>query len=165
MRKFAVLASILTAAVITANCANSGSVVSPSGADASASAALDAKRSGGGGKPSGGGTTGGGSGTINWVMVTDKNGDSAPSFNDVITFNVSTTATTMPWVTLKCYQGSTLVLQTSNGIFPTSITQNFTLGPSPLWQSGAASCTATLENWDGYPKSITTLGSTSISVN
>ena len=44
MMKFAVLASVLSAAWISANCANSGSVVSPSGADASA-AALDAKRS------------------------------------------------------------------------------------------------------------------------
>jgi len=162
MRQFLVLASVLTAAVVSANCANSGSVVSPSGVEASSSA-LDAR--GGGGKP-GGGSTGGGGGTVSWVMVTDKNGDRVPSFADVITFAVQTTATTHPWVTLKCYQNGTLVSQDSNGIFSTSLDRNFTLSSS-LWTSGGASCTATLENWDSYSKngSISVLASMSFTAN
>jgi hypothetical protein len=156
MKRIAILASVLVMAIGSANCSNSGSsLVSPSSVDASA-AASDAK---GGGKPGGGGTTGGG--TISLVMVTDNNGDGLPSFTDVVTFNVSTTATVYPYVTLKCYQNGTLVLKTSNGIFPTSLGQNFQLGPSPAWQSGAADCTANLENWDSYPKTITTLASMS----
>ena len=162
MRQFLVLASVLTAAVVSANCANSGSVVSPSGVEASA-AALDAR--GGGGKP-GGGSTGGGGGTVSWVMVADKNGDGVPSLTDTITFAVQTTSTAYPWVTLKCYQNGTLVSQDSNGIFSTSLDQNFTLSSS-LWTSGGASCTATLENWDSYSKngSISVLASTSFTAN
>jgi hypothetical protein len=84
-----------------------------------------------------------------------------------VTFVVQTTATPYPWVTLRCYQNGTLVSQESNGIFATSLGWDFTLGPSPLWTSGAADCTATLENWDSYYKngSITVLASMSFKVN
>jgi len=165
MRQFLVLASVLTAAVVSANCANSGSVVSPSGVEASA-AALDARGGGGGGKP-GGGSTGGGGGTVSWVMVADKNGDGVPSFTDTITFAVQTTSTAYPWVTLKCFQNGVLVDQDSNGIFSTSLDRNFTLGPSSEWTSGGANCTATLENWDSYSKngSISVLASMSFTAN
>jgi hypothetical protein len=90
-----------------------------------------------------------------------------PSFGDVVTFNVSTTATLYPYVTVNCYQNGTLVLTQSNGIFPASLGQDFTLGPSALWQGGAASCTAILQNWDNYAKhgSITNLASMSFAVN
>jgi hypothetical protein len=97
-------------------------------------------------KPGGGGT-----GTISLVMVTDKNGDGLPNYNDVVTFAVSTPSTTQPYVTLKCSQNGTLVSQQSNGIFPISLGQNFTLA-STAWQSGAGDCTATLQNWDTYYK-------------
>jgi len=165
MKRLAILASVLAVAIGSANCSNSGSsLVSPSSVDAS-TARTDAKSSGGGGKgkPGGGGTTGGG--TISLVMVNDPNSDALPNFGETATFQVSTTATVYPYVTLNCYQNGTLVLKTSNGIFATSLGQNFALGPSPAWQSGASDCTATLENWDSYPKSITTLASTSFHVN
>ena len=97
----------------------------------------------------GGGGSGGG--TISLVMETDKNSDGLPNYNDVVTFNVATTSTTMPWVTLKCTQNGTLVYQGSNGIFSTSLNQNFTLA-SNSWTSGAADCTAWLQNWDNYAK-------------
>jgi hypothetical protein len=115
----------------------------------------------GGGHHGSGGTTGG-TGTISLVLLNSTDG--VAHFGQNVTFNVSTTATSYPWVTLKCYQGGALVAQASNGIFATSLNQIFTLGPTALWTSGAASCTATLENWDSYPKSIATLASTSFDV-
>ena len=169
MRKFVTLASIVVLAVSAARCGGSsnsatdilswGSPVSPT--------ALEARTGSTGGKgggKGGGGTTSGGDGSLSLVMVTDV-APSGTSFRDQVTFAVSTTATTMPWVTLKCYQGGTQVYQLSKGIFPTSLGQIFTLGPTTLWQSGGADCTATLENWDNYTKgSITALASISFPV-
>lgn len=113
------------------------------------------------GKPSGGS-----GGTISLVMVADANGDGLPNYGDKITFAVSTPATTMPWVTLVCSQNGALVYKASNGIFPTSLGQNFTLA-SGAWTSGAADCTATLQNWDNYSKrgKITDLASITFHVN
>ena len=127
-------------------------------------AALAGKPGGGGG---GGGTTGGTGGTISLVMVNDLNGNGAPNYGDTITFAVSTSSTTQPYVTVKCYQGSTLVYQQSAGIFAISLNQNFILGETTAWQGGgAANCTATLQNWSSYSKhgSVTNLASMSFNV-
>jgi len=115
------------------------------------------------GKPTGG--SGGSGGTISLVMKYDANGDGLPNVMDKITFAVSTTATTKPWVTVTCDQGGTQVYKASNGIFATSLNQIFTLG-SNSWTSGAASCTAYLQNWSSYSKrgTITNLASMSFSV-
>jgi hypothetical protein len=109
---------------------------------------------GGGGKPDRSG-----SGTMSLVLLNSTDG--VPHFGQKVTFNVSTTATSYPYVTLKCSQGGGLVYQASKGIFPTSLGQDFTLGPTPNWQGGDADCTAYLEDWDSYSKngSITTLTS------
>ena len=117
------------------------------------------------GKPPGGGT-GGSGGTISLVMANDVNGNGLPNYMDTVTFAVSTTATTMPWVTVDCYQGGTLVYQASNGIFYTSLNQLFVLGETDAWQGGAADCTAYLQNWDSYAKhhTVTNLASMSFSV-
>ena len=119
------------------------------------------------GKPGsgGGGTTGGSGGTIALVMVKDANGDGLPNVLDKVTFAVSTSATTQPWVTLQCYVGGTMVYKASNGIFATSLNQVFTLG-SNSWTSGAATCTAYLQNWSSYSKrgTITNLASMSFNV-
>ena len=58
-----------------------------------------------------------------------------------------------------------MVYKASNGIFATSLNQVFTLG-SNSWMSGAASCTAYLQNWSSYSKrqTITNLASMSFSV-
>jgi hypothetical protein len=94
----------------------------------------------GGGKP--GGTTGS-SGTVSLVLM---NGDTSAQFGHQVTFNIATTATTMPYVHLKCYQSGSLVLEAWHGFFPTALGNEwFYLGPSPAWQSGAATCTANLE--------------------
>lgn len=90
-----------------------------------------------------------------------------------VTFDVSTTATQYPWVTVDCYENGAWVYHASNGIFPTSLNQVFTLA-SNTWMSGPADCTAYLENWDSYSKNwdsyskngkTTTLASTSFHVN
>jgi hypothetical protein len=110
------------------------------------------------GKPGGGG--GGGGGTISLVMVTDANGNGTPNYGDTVTFAVSTTATTQPFVTVNCFQNGTLVYQASNGIFAISLNQNFVL-QTPAWQGGAADCTAYLQNWDSYSRhhTVTNLAS------
>jgi hypothetical protein len=117
------------------------------------------------GKPPGGGT-GGSGGTLSLVMVNDANGNGVPNYMDTITFAVSTIATTMPYVTVNCYQAGTLVYKQSSGIFYTSLNQNFVLGLTTLWQGGAADCTAYLQNWDSYAKhnTVTNLASMTFSV-
>jgi hypothetical protein len=122
-----------------------------------------AGKGGGHGKPGGGGSTSGG-GTISLVMLNSTDG--LPHFGQKVTFNVSTSSTVYPWVTLKCYRGGNLVYEASKGIFATSLGQIFTLGPTPSWTGGDADCTAYLENWDSYAKngSITTLTSMSFHV-
>jgi hypothetical protein len=100
-------------------------------------------------------------------MVNDVNGNGSPNYMDTITFAVSTTATAMPYVTVYCYQGGTLVYQQSSGIFYTSLNQNFVLGQTTAWQGGAANCTAYLQNWDSYTKhnTVTNLASMSFNVD
>lgn len=91
-----------------------------------------------------------------------------PYYGDIVTFNVSTTVTTQPFVHLKCWQGKTLVLEGWQGFFPTALgSQQFVLGPTPAWQGGAATCTAYLENWDQYSSKgkITVLASTDFNVS
>jgi hypothetical protein len=64
-------------------------------------------------------------------------------FGDTITFNVSTTATSNPFVNLNCYQNGALVMNSWSAFFPGGLNQNFGLY-SPSWQSGAADCSADL---------------------
>ena len=94
----------------------------------------------------GGGKTGSGTSSLSLVMVTDVNSDGLPNHGDTITFNVSTTATTVPTVSVKCYQGSTLVYGASAGFYasyPWPWAKNMTLA-SGTWTSGGANCTAVL---------------------
>ena len=166
MHKLVILASVVMLAASSANCANSpersnANILAPSALNG---AAIVGATGHGGGKPGGGGTT---SGSLAWVMVTDNNLDGLPSFTDTVTFAVQTSATTHPYVTLRCNQNGTLIYQQSNGIFATSLGENFTLGPTSVWTGGAADCTATLENWDSYSKNghMTVLASTSFTTN
>ena len=96
----------------------------------------------------GGGAKGAsGSSTITGpVMVVDNNGDGLPNWNDTVTFNVSTTATTTPFVDLNCYQNGALVASGTKGFWDGSIDPNWNFGlSSPTWKSGAANCVASLE--------------------
>jgi hypothetical protein len=115
--------------------------------------ALAAK--GGGHKPGGGGT--GGSGTISLVLVNSTDGSA--HWGQTVTFNVSTTATTEPWVNLVCSQNGVVVATGWDGYFVGSLTSRDFGLYSPQWTSGAADCTAylTTPQW-------TVLGSTSFHV-
>jgi len=93
------------------------------------------------GKPGGG--TGTSGGTISVVLLDSTDG--LAHYGQRVTFNVSTTATTSPYVNLKCYQNGALVGQSWEAFFPGSLDdQVMVLGGSSAWQSGAADCTATL---------------------
>jgi len=153
MKRFAILASVLAMAIGSAYCSNSGSsLVSPSSVDASA-AATDAKGSGGGGggkgKPSGG-TSGG---SLAYVMVDDVNGDHAPNWGDTITWTFTQSSTDTPTVNLTCSQNGVAVYGATGGFYPSypwPWTVNMGLW-SGTWNSGAATCTATLTSVSGSP--------------
>jgi hypothetical protein len=66
-----------------------------------------------------------------------------PQYGETITFNVSTTATSTPFVNLNCYQNSALVAQGWATFFDGGSAGSFGLS-SPIWKSGAADCTADL---------------------
>jgi hypothetical protein len=105
---------------------------------------------GGGGKKGGGGSTGG-SGSLKLVMVTDLNGNGLPNWADTVTFDVSTTATTEPNVSLTCSQNGTVVYGAVSGFYagyPWPWTQDMTL-KSTSWTGGAASCVAKLYYFSG----------------
>jgi len=114
---------------------------------------------GGGGKTGGGSTSG--SSSLTLAMVTDSNGNGLPNWGDQVTFNVSTTATTTPHVSVQCSQSGVLVYTTQTGYYagyPWPWTQTMTL-ESGAWTGGAADCTASLYYFSGS-KTVTlgTLG-------
>jgi hypothetical protein len=95
----------------------------------------------GGGKPGGGGSS-----TIALVMVDDQNGNGSPDWGDTITFDISTTKTDSPYLSVTCYQGGTLVYGADAGFYPDYPWPGARLMPlkSPSWDGGAADCTAVL---------------------
>jgi hypothetical protein len=103
---------------------------------------------------------------MNASVATTAAGDGT-SYGDSVTFAVSTEATKRPFVHLTCSQNGSVVLESWQAWFYGGAgVQSFTLGSSPAWQSGAAECTASLENWDSYSKNgrTTLLASTSFHV-
>jgi len=107
--------------------------------------------------------------SISLVLATSSTSGAttvAPSDGQTVTFAVSTDATTQPYVHLKCFQNGGLVLEAWRAWFVVQ-QQSFTLGASDAWQSGAADCTAYLENWDSYSKNGKTsvVASTDFHVN
>jgi hypothetical protein len=145
MRRFVILTSLVLLAAASANCSSSPerNVLGPSAVSGSEAASASGK---GGGKPSGGGGTSGGSGGLTLVMYADNNGNGLPNWNDTVTFNVSTTATTVPYVDLACSQNNAVVASASAGFFdsyPWPSSRLMTLS-SRTWTGGAADCTANL---------------------
>ena len=126
--------------------------------------AFAAKGGGSGkGRPGGGGGAGGGS-TLTMVLAEDTNANGVPNYAEKVTFKVSTTASTNPQVSLKCYQNGSLVLNGSAGFGaddPWPWAQIFTLSTA-AWTGGAADCTGTLYYYNG--KGYTTLATTSFPV-
>jgi len=97
-----------------------------------------------GGGHTAGGSTSGGTITLANPLVVDNNDNGKPNFGDVVTFDVSTTATTQPYVNLVC-SGGGIAYDSWRGYFAGSLDTNwnFVLG-SGGWTSGAADCTAWL---------------------
>ena len=111
---------------------------------------------GGGGKPGSGGDT---TSSLTLRMVVDQSADGGPNWNDQVTFDTSTSATTRPWVLLNCYQSGAWVSTSTAGYFPEyPWAPNFTLA-SGGWTSGAADCIATLymTTSNGRSKNLATL--------
>jgi hypothetical protein len=102
-----------------------------------------AAKGGGKGKP--GANTGGGTIALAPVVV-DNDGNGSPNYGDVVTFNISTTATTNPYVNLVCSQNGSVVLVGWKGYFEGSLDTNWNFGlSSGAWPGGAADCTAFLK--------------------
>jgi hypothetical protein len=117
---------------------------------------------------SGGGKTSSSSISLQLMAAPTASGSANPSYGQSVTFNVSTSATSQPFVHVRCSQNGSLVYEAWQAWFyGQNGTQSFTLGGTTAWQSGAADCTATLENWDSYSKNgkITTLASTAFHVD
>jgi hypothetical protein len=88
------------------------------------------------GKPGGGGTS-----SLSLVLVNSTDG--LPHHGQDVTFNVSTTATDRPFVSLNCYQDGVWVYAASRGFFPDyPWSQNFTL--SNDWFTSEGDCSARL---------------------
>jgi len=145
MSRLAVLASIVALAAGSANCANdpaqANSVggIAPSAMAASSDATFNTLAKGGRPALLAGDST---------IVLSP---DAVPHFGGGVTFDISTTATQYPWVTVKCSQNGVLVYQQSLAQFIGTVdSRTFTLGPTPMWQGGEADCVATLENWDDY---------------
>jgi len=81
------------------------------------------------------------------VMVNDLNGNGLPNWGGMVTYSVSTTATTIPEVGTACYQNGTEVYYHEGGFYAgdpwAPADQRFVL-QSYVWASGKADCSATL---------------------
>jgi hypothetical protein len=94
-----------------------------------------------------GGTAGGGtSGSSSLSLVLLNSTDGLPHWGQNVTFNVSTTATNEPYVSLECWQNGTVVYGASAGFFPGYPWPGSQIFPlsSPSWTGGGASCAAKL---------------------
>jgi hypothetical protein len=175
MSRLMILTSVVALAAATVGCGNSPGQAN-SLVDVGPSAVSDSSQGGGNlttlakGGRAGGGSGGGGTttpppggGTISLVLLNSTDGQA--HFRKDVTFTVSTTATLYPYVTLRCYQGGTLVNNDSNAMFDGSLDQIFTLGPTGAWLGGDADCRADLESHSSSKSgSVTVLASTSFHV-
>jgi hypothetical protein len=110
------------------------------------------------GKPSrgGGGGGGGGGSSLSLVLSTDANGNGVANWNDTITYNVSTSATSAPQVSTACYQNGALVLRGNAAFYagnPFAYMDWLQL-TSDMWTGGAADCTATMY-YSGHKGNVT----------
>ena len=107
-----------------------------------------------GGKPGGGGGSTTGGGTIDLVLLDSTDG--LAHWGQRVTYTVSTTATTSPYVSTTCYKGTTLVLSTSAGFFPSYPWPDAQIVPlkTQVWTGGDADCTARLYSMDGGRQTI-----------
>jgi hypothetical protein len=110
-----------------------------------APAAIAAKGGGDKGKP--------GAGSSFSLVLMD--GATEAAHNGRITFDVSTTATDVPEVGLRCYQGSNWVFDGYVGYFPSYMFDPWFTLDSGYWADGvAAICNARLFYFDGRGREI-----------
>ena len=97
---------------------------------------------GGGGK-GGGGSTGGTTGGSYTVTVTPGG---PYVFGEQIYVTTDVPTTLSPYIWLKCYQGTTLVMSSDHSGSPTGWYYGwpFDLGPTQSWGMGSANCTVTV---------------------
>jgi hypothetical protein len=77
-------------------------------------------------------------------LVLMNSTDGFAHWGQSVTFNVSTTATSRPFVGLNCYQNGAWVYTSSVGYYPGYPWDQFFTLMSGNWTTGAADCTATL---------------------
>lgn len=96
----------------------------------------------------------------------DRNGDGLPNWGDYVSFNVSISATSNPFVNLLCYQNGAEVANGWQGYWDGALNwPNVSFGlSSPIWKSGAADCTAYIKYYVSA-KRVVTDASTSFHVN
>lgn len=102
------------------------------------------------GKSPGGGHKGG-SGSLSLVVVSSPSNDNLAHWGGQISFNVSTTATTQPNVSVTCTQNGAVVYGAQTGYYagyPWPWTQTMTLS-SQSWTGGSAACVANLYYFSG----------------
>ena len=98
---------------------------------------------GGNNSPKGGG--GGSTSFSGPVMVHDYNGNGETNYNDDVTFNVSTTATSQPEVGVRCWQGTNWVYDAYVSYFNSWLSPAYFTLTSSNWDATQnASCTARL---------------------
>ena len=110
----------------------------------------------------GGNKPGGGTGGLSLVLLNSMDG--LPHWGQQITFNVTTTATSAPNVSVTCSKSGAVVYGAVSGFYasyPWPWTQIMTLS-SQSWAGGAADCVASLYYFSGTR--TVTLGSLSFHV-
>lgn len=70
---------------------------------------------------------------------------SGPRYGDTVTFTVSTSQTSNPFVNLRCYQNGSLVLSGWSSFSPAGLGDRMFGLASAAWHSGGADCTADLD--------------------
>ncbi len=144
MHRLVIFASVAMLAAAGVSCSRSGSGILSSPSIAGTGAGVGVEGGNGGGKQSG-------SSSLSLVLYKDVNGNGLPNWGDQVTFNVATTASTEPYVSLTCTQNGVVVLGAMAGFYPSypwPWTQIMTLS-STAWQGGPASCTAQLYYFNG----------------
>jgi hypothetical protein len=84
--------------------------------------------------------------TSSFRLVLLNSTDGSPHWGQKVTFRVSTTATSQPFVSLRCYKNGVVVYSAQAGYYPSypwPSAKNMVL-KSNSWKGGAADCTATL---------------------
>jgi hypothetical protein len=99
-----------------------------------------------GGGQAGGGKNGGTSSiTLHSPLVYDANGNGLPNHGDMVVFDVSTTATTQPFVNLQCFQNGVMIANGWAGYFDGALNTSRNFGLNAAGWQGAADCTAWLD--------------------